>query len=202
MRDDQMSQATVQVGVTPEARKMNCTDEEARILLRSRGDAAQTGRFRRSLGPIGAVLEVLLFNRPAAMFYGTIGYWTFGLLTLGMFQSEIYVPALRSGIAPLDLFLSNPMVMWGLSFALLIIGLTEQDPDKRYRGGLYGPLAMLVVMPSVVISYVLSVIFGAIAAIVVPFALASTAPVTAGMVILLLLPLGYAAPFKMADELN
>lgn len=197
-----MSTTRIQVGVTAEARKINCTDEEARILLRNNRPVSNRRLSLKALGPVGALLEVLLFNRAAALFYGTIGYWAFGLLTLGMSQSSIYVPALQSGFVPLDMFIGNPMLMWGLSFALILIGLTETDPDKRYSVTLYGPLAALVVMPSVVISYVLTVGLGALAAIVVPFALASTAPITAGMVVAFLLPLGYAASFKMADELS
>lgn len=199
MRNDQMSEAGVLVGVTPEAREMNCTDEEARILLRNRKAGGGEGR---GPGLIRSALGVLLLNRSAALFFGTIGYWVFGALTLAMSQASVYVPAIRTGIAPLDLFVGNPLLMLGLSFMLLVVGVNEDLDEAKSKNVLFAPLAALVVIPSVAIAYVLSVICGAIFLIVLPFALSSTAPVTMDMLILLLLPVGYAAPFHLARSLS
>lgn len=199
MRNDQMSEAGVLVGVTPEAREMNCTDEEARILLRNRKAGGGEGR---GPGLIRSALGVLLLNRSAARFFGTIGYWVFGFLTLQMSQASFYTPAIRTGIGLVDMFVGNPLLMLGLSFMLLVIGVNEDLDEPESRNVLYAPLAALVVIPSIAIAYVLSVICGAIFVVVLPFALSSTAPVTMDMLILLLLPFGYSVPFKLAQSLS
>lgn len=201
MRDDQMSQTTVQVGVTPEARKMNCTDEEARILLRNRRSDAGAHPVQGALRPVWTLLEVLLFNRSAALFYGTIGYWTFGVFLFMGTNGGDY-PDLSVGVLPVDMFIANPLIMLGLSFALLIVGLSGGDQEEWYSNVLYGPFAMLVVAPSIVISYLLSVIFVPILALTVPFGMAWGGDVSIGMVVMFLIPVGYALPFKMADELG
>lgn len=201
MRNNEMSRTQVQVGVTAEARQMNCTDEEARILLRNRMRASGSQPVRKALGPVGAVLEVLLFNRSAALFYGTIGYWTFGAF-LFMATSGGDYPDLSVGIRPVDMLIANPLIMLGLSFALLIIGLSGGGQETWYSNALYGPLAMLAVAPSIVISYLLSVIFIPILALTIPFGIAWGGDVSVGMVVMFLIPIGYALPFKMADELG
>ena len=70
---------------------MNCTDEEARILLRNRKAGGGEGR---GPGLIRSALGVLLLNRSAALFFGTIGYWVFGALTLALSQASTLGTAL------------------------------------------------------------------------------------------------------------
>lgn len=82
MRNDQMSEAGVPVGVTPEAREMNCTDEEARILTRnvkryiSREDTL-LWKIWKGLRWVG---WALLINPAAGILFGTLGYFLFGVL--------------------------------------------------------------------------------------------------------------------------
>jgi len=201
MESDQVSRTQVQVGRSAEARRMNCTDEEASILLRNRPVEPGANRMRWVLGPVGTLLEVLLFNRSAALFYGTIGYWTFGSFLFLSADGGAY-PDLTIGIRPVDMFIGNPLIMLGLSFALLMSGLAGGDREKWYSNLLYGPLAVLVVAPSIVISYLLSVIFVPILALTIPFGMAWGGDISMSMIVMFLIPVGYAVPFKMADDLS
>lgn len=76
------SRAPVQVGHSPEAQEMNCTDEEARILTRS--VKPYTPREETPLWKVGKGLRwvswALLFNPAAGMLLGTIGYFVFGVM--------------------------------------------------------------------------------------------------------------------------
>jgi hypothetical protein len=182
------------VGFSKEAQQINCTDEEARILLRK--DLPRTDVLK-TRGPTRKVLDFLILNPGAALFFGTIGYWFFGALTIGWVQQGVSATLfLRTGFPPLDMFIRNPMVLTVLSFVLLVIG-TGGDKD---RPSLFGPLGALVALVSLPIAYLGAMLTGAIVFISLPFALSSNAPYDMSILFMFLLPLGYMAAIKMAQN--
>lgn len=201
MQHDQRAQAPFQVGQSPEAREMNCTDEEAQILTRN--FKPYVDRSDRAASPVWLFFESLIFNRGAALFFGTLGYWFFGMLMIGWSQQGVSVMFfMKTGFYPLDMFITNPFIMTGFCFALILGGLREYQGDPREaRGALWGGLAMMVVMISVPIAYLGSLLMGMIFLVTFAFALNSPEFYDMASLIMFLLPGGYLAALKMSQEL-
>ena len=188
-----MGRETQTVGFSKDARQINCTDEEARILLRK--DLPRYGG-PKPRGPVRALLGFLILNRGAAIFFGTLGYWFFGILTIGWAQEGVSATRFMStGIHPLDMVVTNPMVMATLSFFLLAAGVSRDQDEPS----LFGGLGLMVMMISLPFAYLGSMLMGAIFFITLPFALNSSASYEMGTLIMFLLPAGYLALIKMAE---
>lgn len=200
MGNQDASRVQVQVGRSAAAREMNCTDEEAAILTRNVKPYQAPNRWLS--GAVGGVLRALLFNKGAALFLGTIGYWAFGFLTLGFFFEGVAVTGfLRTGFFPLDMVTENPMVLWAISFFLLVFGMNEGD--GRYEPGgvlesLWMGLGAIVLMISLPIAFVWGVLMIPIFFISL-LALNSTEPYEIGFLVLCALPAGYLAALKMRE---
>lgn len=195
------SRGPVNVGRTTAAQEMNCTDEEAQILTRNLNPYSE--RSSRFSGPVWSLLQSLILNPGAALFFGTIGYWFFGLLMVMWAQQGVSTMFfLTTGFRPLDMLITNPFVMTALSFVLVVIGLRPNDDENgNIRGALWYGLGAMVMMISLPVAYLGSMLMGAIFFITLPFALGSTEPYDMGMFIMFLIPGGYLAAVKMNQEL-
>jgi len=201
MRNQEANRAPVQMGHSPDAREMNCTDEEARILTRNVKPSAD--RSNRVSGPVWALLQSLLFNPGAALFFGTIGYWFFGILSVGWAQQGVSTMFfLRTGFHPLDMLITNPFVMTALSFVLVVIGLRpDHDGEAKSRGALWRGLGAMVMMISMPVAYLGSILMGMIFFVTLPFAMGSTESYDMATLIMFLVPGGYLAAMKLTQEM-
>ena len=193
--------AKVRVGRSAAAQEMNCTDEEAAILSKNIKPYKEPNRWLS--GPVGALLRALLFNKGAALFLGTVGYWTFGLTTMGAaFEGKNATSFLRTGVPVLDNLVGNPMIMMVISFFLLVYGLSDRD---RYDGqdsvleAMWGGLAAMVLIPSFASAMVWGVLSAPIILISL-FGLMTEAPFNPGILFLFGLPWGYVLVVKATSE--
>lgn len=200
MRNQEANRVPVQLGHSPEARDMNCTEEEARILTRN--VKPYVDRSSRVSGPVWGLLQSLIFNPGAALFFGTIGYWFFGILSIGWAQQGVSTMFfLTTGFYPLDMFITNPFVMTILCFVLVVIGLKpNHDGDVHRRGALWYGLGAMVMMISMPVAYLGSILMGMIFFVTLPFAMGSTESYDMGMLIMFLVPGGYLAAMKLTDD--
>ena len=194
------SRAPVRVGRSREAQEMNCTDEEAAILTRNVKPYKEPNRWLS--GAVGSVLRSLLFNKGACLFFGTLGYWGFGFLSLAFaYEGVAATMFMRTGFLPLDLLTTNPMVLWVISFFMVVFGINEGDGRYEAKGflettwmGLGGAVA--------VVSFAVSFVWGVFMIpvfLISLLALNSTEPFDMGILILCALPGGYVAASKMRE---
>ena len=190
---DQTMQHETQIGTvgsTKEAQQINCTDEEARILLRKDLTRPEVVKTR---GPTRKVLDFLILNPGAALFFGTIGYWSFGLLAIGVAQNGVYAGHLYStGFHPLDGIINNPLVMMALSVVLLVIAASSENRD---RPSLFKGLGVMVVLISFVVALMGTMLTGAI--LFIGFAISQGEIVGGGALEMFLVPAGYLLFVKM-----
>lgn len=190
----------VRVGRSAAAQEMNCTDEEAAILSKNIKPYKEPNRWLS--GTVGALLRALLFNKGASLFIGTLGYWFFGFLTLGFFFEGVAVTYfLRTGIFPVDMFTENPMILWAVSFFMVVFGINQGDgsyePQSFLESAWMG-LGAIVMMISMPIAFVWGVLMIPIFFISL-LAFNSTEPYEIGFLVLCGLPAGYLAALKMKD---
>jgi len=197
------------------ARDLNCTDEEAVMLLRNvKGYGKRPSLLRRlalrteqviqnnrllglTLGSLLWVIRATIWNSSAALFFGTIGYWVFGLLMIGSVQmSGSSTPFFETNIYLVDMFITNPMIMTAISFGMVVLGMGADNDDITLWTG---PAAVVVAL-SVPIVYLATGLMGAILVITLPFAMSSTAPYDMTILYLFLLPGGYLAALKFSEE--
>lgn len=200
MRNQEANRVPVPVGHSPEAREMNCTDEEAQILTRNVKPYKEPNRWLS--GAVGSVLRALLFNKGAALFFGTLGYWAFGFLTLAYtYEGVAVTESFRTGFIPLDMFTTNPMVLWGISFFMLVFGMNEGDgryEPQSFLESMWTGFGAMVMMISLPIAFVWGVLMIPIFFISL-FAFNSTEPYEVGVLILCALPGGYLVAMKMKE---
>jgi len=196
--------------------KVHYTGEEAELLLRNvKGygkrpsllyrlgvRAERVAQNNRAVGwTLGALLGLIQFtiwNSRAALFFGTLGYWAFGLMTAAWFASYGSPTLISTGFYPLDMFIGNPLVMFALSATLMVIGMRGPDDEVSLFNGLH----ILVVMPSIVMAYLGSIVMGILFMISLLFGadkMGSSGTIMM-MLFLFLVPAGYLAIFKLQDE--
>jgi hypothetical protein len=200
MGNQDASRVQVQVGRSAAAQEMNCTDEEAVILTRNVRPYKEPNRWFS--GAVGGVLRALLFNKGASLFFGTLGYWGFGFLSFAFaYEGVAATMFMRTGILPVDMLTTNPMVLWAISFFMVVFGI--HDDNGRYQAegffettwmGLGGALAIV----SFAVAFVWGVFMIPIFLISL-LALNSTEPFDMGILILCAMPAGYVAAFKMRE---
>jgi hypothetical protein len=181
------------VGVTKDAQQINCTDEEARILLRNPLPIVGGVKPR---GPVRAFFDYVILNPGAAFFFGTLGYWTFGCLAIaaasrGVYAGQIYV----TGIHPLDAIINNPLIMLSLCVLLLLIGASS---DNRERPSLFKWLGVLVGLASYGIALLATMLMGLI--VFIGFLASQGAFSDKGTLMMFLIPAGYLAFCKMVSD--
>lgn len=206
-----MSDATNRVGS-----KVHYTAEEAELLLRNvKGYGKRPSLFYRlgvkaervaqnnravgwTLGALLGLIRFTIWNSRAALFFGTLGYWAFGLMTAAWFANYGSATLISTGFRPLDMFIGNPLVMFALSTALMLIGMRGPDDETSLFNGLH----MLVVMPSIVIAYLGSIVMGILFMISLLFGAdkVGSSGTIMMMLFLFLIPAGYLAIFKLQDE--
>lgn len=175
------------------------TEEEAGLLARN----AKPCRPKRArFGWIGSALRALLFNKGAALFFGTLGYWGFGFLSLAFaYEGVAATTFMRTGILPIDMITTNPMVLWAISFFMVVFGINQGDGSYQAKGFLettWVGLGGVVAVVSFAIAFVWGVLMIPIFLISL-LAFNSTAPYDMGVLILCAMPAGYVAAFKMKD---
>ncbi|PTX52635.1 hypothetical protein IQ03_03909 [Gemmobacter caeni] len=217
MNDDKrmegdMSDATNRVGS-----KVHYTAEEAELLLRNvKGYGKRPSLFYRlgvkaervaqnnravgwTLGAILGLIRFTIWNSRAGLFFGTLGYWTFGLLTAAWFGNYGGSYMSATGIRPVDMFLLNPLVMFALSVMLLVIGMNNLDDRPWVLMG----LDKLVFMLSFIVAYLGAIIMGILFAISLLFGadkMGSSGTIMM-MLFLFLIPAGFLAIVKLKDEM-
>lgn len=174
------------------AERMNCTEDEAWLLLRG----MPTSRYHepKARGPIRSLCDFLFLNRSAGIFFGTVGYWTFGLLLFSQLNGGSG-RIVRTENYLVDMMVNNPLFLLTISFVLLVMGLAgDSDRPSLFRG-----LDAMVMIPSIVVAYLGSIVMGAIFLITLPFALSSSSFFDMGMMVMFLLPAGYLGASKLTD---
>jgi hypothetical protein len=194
------NRAPVQVGRSAAAQEMNCTDEEAAILTRNVKPYKEPERWLS--GAVGSVLRALLFNKGAALFLGTLGYWGFGFLSLAFaYEGVAATMFMRTGILPIDMLTTNPMVLWAISFFMVVFGIHDDNGQYQAEGFLettWMGLGGVVAVVSFAIAFVWGVLMIPIFLISL-LAFNSTEPYDMGVLILCAMPAGYVAAFKMSE---
>lgn len=197
MRNDTYDGA---VGVTKDAQQINCTDEEARILLRN--PLPVMDNSNRPSGPVRSLLGGLLFNRGAAMFFGTFGYWFFGCLYVAYSWDGVAATSLlRTGIHPLDAFTQNPFILWVICFFMVTLSLDDSRrlPDKvGFLEKIWMTLGGAVLLISFGIASILSMIMVPIFVISL-LGLFSPVPFEMGIWAMCALPWGFMLAFKLKN---
>jgi hypothetical protein len=211
-KEDEMSSTMNRVGT-----KVHYTAEEADLLLRNvKGygkrpsllyrlgvKAERFAQDNRAVGwTLGALLGLIRFtiwNPRAALFFGVIGYWTFGVLTAAWFGNYGGGYMSATGIRPVDMFLLNPLVMFALSVMLLVIGMNKLDG----RPWILMDLDVMVFMLSTIAAYLGAIIMGILFAISLLFGADKTG--SSGMILMMLflflIPAGFLAILKMKDDM-
>jgi len=187
------------VGVSKDAQQINCTDEEAQILLRKDIPPVMETSNRTS-GAMGLLLRGLLFNRGSAMFFGTVGYWFFGCLFVAYSWEGVSVTSfMRTGFHPLDEFTQNPFILWVVSFFMLKLSLDDKlrIPDRiGFLEKIWMRLGGFVMLVSFPIAYIISMLMIPIFLISL-LGLFSSAPFEMGIVFMCALPWGFVLAVKL-----
>lgn len=198
------------------AKELKCSVEEAQLLLQNAKGYKRPSLLRRALirservaqnnraigwtlGGLIGLIRFTIWNSRAALFFGTLGYWAFGAMSAAWLGNYGSASLPLTGIHPLDMVIGNPLVMFALSTALMLIGMRGDENEVSLFNGLH----MMVVMPSIVLAYLGSIVMG----IMFMIALLFGADKTGGggtimmMLFLFLIPAGYLAVFKLQDEM-